>query len=493
MHPGLSMSLSPRRALVWSFAERYAGLVISIASAMALSRLLTPTQVGIYSLCAAFTAVAGILRDFGVSEYLIQEKELTRDKIRAAYGIAFLIAWTIGAAIFLVRNEVARFYAEPEVARVLAVLAVNFAILPISSPTFALLNREMAFRQLFFLQLTCNAAQAITSVTLAYLGFGVMSLAWGPIANVATQSIILMWLRRQESVVLPGLREWRQVLRFGTMYVASRSIEVLTRNFHEPVIAKTFGFAAVGLFSRAFGLIELFHLNIGAAVVRVATPAFAAEHRAGRSLAEPFARSTAIFVSVSWTFFGFVALMAEPIIHVMFGAQWVPSAPIAVVLALSAMPHGLFALAPQMLSATGHVARRLKVSLWFSPVHLLGVLIASRFSLPAVAAVWFVSNSVMLALYLRHLREVLGTSVAALFRPSASSAVVAAASVAAQAAIAELLRHWRAPELATIPLVFAFGAGAWFIVARMLRHPAHDEIMNAIVAWRQRVGHTAHL
>ena len=487
------MATSPRRALVWSFAERYAGLVISIASAMVLSRLLTPSQVGIYSLCAAFTAVAGILRDFGVSEYLIQEKELTRDKIRAAYGIAFLIAWAIGAAVFLARNEVAHFYAEPEVARVLAVLALNFVLLPISSPTFALLNRELAFRQLFFLELTCNAAHAITSVTLAYLGFGVMSLAWGPIASVTTQSIILTWLRRQDAVVLPGLREWRQVLRFGTMYVASRSIEVLTRNFHEPVIAKTFGFAAVGLFSRAFGLIELFQTNVGAAVVRVATPVFAAEHRAGRPLSELYARATAMFVSVSWPFFGFVALMAEPIIHVMFGAQWISSAPIAVVLALSALPQGLIALAPQMLSSTGHIARRLRVSLWFSPVHLVGVLIASRFSLLAVAAVWFISNSVMLALYLGHLRQVLGAKLGELFHRSGGSAVVAASSVASQALVAEVLRHWGVPELATIPAVFAVGAGTWFIVARMLRHPAHDEIMNALAAWRQRGGRAARL
>ena len=199
------MSLTPRGALVWSFAERYVGLVISIASTMLLSRLLTPAQVGIYSLCAAFTAVAGILRDFGVSEYLIQEKDLTHDKLRSAYGIAFLIAWSIGIGIFLGRHTVADFYGEPRVAEVLAVLAVNFAMLPISSPTFALLNRELAFRQIFGLQMACNAAQAVTSVTLAAIGHGVMSLAWGPIANVATQSIILIAMRPKECLTLPGL------------------------------------------------------------------------------------------------------------------------------------------------------------------------------------------------------------------------------------------------------------------------------------------------
>ena len=60
------MMLSPRRALVWSFAERYAS----------------------YSPCAAFGAVAGIARDFGVSEYLIEERELTRERLRSAFGIA---------------------------------------------------------------------------------------------------------------------------------------------------------------------------------------------------------------------------------------------------------------------------------------------------------------------------------------------------------------------------------------------------------------------
>ena len=63
-------------------AERYAGLLISIASMVVLARLLTPQQVGIYSMCAAFAAVAGILRDFGV-------RTRARDVARALAYAAF--------------------------------------------------------------------------------------------------------------------------------------------------------------------------------------------------------------------------------------------------------------------------------------------------------------------------------------------------------------------------------------------------------------------
>lgn len=481
------MTASPRRALLWSFAERYAGLLVAIASTMILSRLLTPAQVGVYSLCAAFTAVAGILRDFGMSEYLIQEKDLTRDKLRSAYGVAILIAWTMGGLIFLSRHAVANFYEEPLVADVLTVLTVHFFILPISSPTFALLNREMAFRQIFFLQITSNTSQAIVSVALAFAGYGVMSLAWGPIANVAVQAVVLMMMRPKECFTLPGLREARTVLRFGSMYVASRTIEVLTRNFHDPVIAKQFDFAAVGLFSRAFGLIDLFHMNVGAAVVRVATPAFAAQHRAGQSLSEPYARATAIFACVSWTFFGFVALMAEPIIRVMFGSQWVAAAPLAVALALATLPHGLFALAPQMLSATGHVGRRLRVSLIYSPIHIVLVLLAAHISLVAVASVWFISNALMLGMYFWHLRQVLNVRLASLLGPSLRSAAVAGSSVAVQAISMLLLRQWDAPALLAIPVVLACGVVAWVAAARAFSHPVYPEILNGVAAVRARI------
>ncbi len=480
------MATSTRKALAWSFAERYLGLLVSIGSTMLLSRLLTPEQVGIYSMCAAFTAVAGILRDFGVSEYLIQEKDLTHDKLRAAYGIAFGIAWSIGAVIFFSRHWVAGFYAEPRVADVLLVLTLHFLILPISSPSFALMNRELAFRQIFFLQLICNATQALTSVTLAYLGFGVMSLAWGPIANVGMQSLILLRLRPREVLTRPGFREVRTVLRFGSMFVTSRAIEVLSRNAHEPIIAKHYGFESVGLFSRAFGLVDMFYSNVGAAIVRVATPTFASEHRSGRSLAEPYARATAIFVCISWPVYGLMAILSEPVITLMFGPQWSAAAPIASALAISVMPTGLYVFAPQMLSATGHVASRLRVAMSFAPVHIVGVFIAAQHSLIAVAFVWMFSGLFMAWLYLGKLTQLLRVSRRTLMAPCLPSGVVALASIAAQWLAYKATVGLSMPAIASILVTSCAGAAGWLLAAKSLRSPAYEELCRLLAGLRSK-------
>ena len=51
---------------------------------LVLARLLTPAEVGIFSMTAVLIGIAHVFRDFGVSAYLLQEKDLTPEKIRSA-------------------------------------------------------------------------------------------------------------------------------------------------------------------------------------------------------------------------------------------------------------------------------------------------------------------------------------------------------------------------------------------------------------------------
>jgi O-antigen/teichoic acid export membrane protein len=286
---------------------------------------------------------------------------------------------------------------------------------------------------------------------------------------------------------MPGFKAARHVLGYGSMFVTSRVIETTARNAHELLIAKQFGFASVGLFSRAFGLIELFYTVVTSAVLRVASPAFANDHRSGIPLNHAFARGTAIFTSISYPFLGFVALMAGDIIHVLFGAQWDAAAPLARNLAIALIPSYLVGLAPNLLAATGNVDRRLKITLLFCPVHLAGVFIASFFSLKLVAAVWIVSNSVMLWLYVIHLREVLDTNVAGLFKPSLKSVYVALISVGVQAAVLLLCREAGLPMLLNLILVTLAGAVAWIFAIRITGHTVNEEIGHMLAHVRARL------
>lgn len=484
------MSNSPRRALLWSLAERYANFTVAFGSTLVLARLLTSAEVGIYSVCAAFAMMAALLRDFGVSEYLIQERELTRDKLRSAMGIALVTAWTIGAGVLLLRHVAARFFGEPRVADVLAVTAVHFLILPLSSPAFAMMNREMAFRPLFFVQTACTFTHAATSISLALAGFGPLALAWAPVASVAMQTLILAWLRPQETFVMPTFSAWRPVLQFGVKYMTSRTVENLAEFAHEPIIAKLYGFATLGLFSRALSMVDQFRKNVTDAFVRVATPTFAERHRQGLPVGDALLHATAIFTGLSWPFFSFVALASREILGVMFGSHWVDAAPLASILALAAIPTALWEFVPQMLSATGHVDRRLRIALWGSAIHITAVASAAFWGPAPMAAAFSVSALSVLVIAAFQLRASTGLPLAALGRVAWGSGLFAAACAAAAGLVLWAARSAGWPPLLNLLVSAAALVATWLGAGALLRHPAHGEVR---LLWRSVRGRAAAL
>ena len=107
------MSGSVRGALLFSFAERYALIVISLASNLLIARLLTPAEIGVYSVTLAVMSIGQALRDFGVASYLIQEKELTDDHVRTALGVTLVIGLSLALITLGAAPWVADFYREP--------------------------------------------------------------------------------------------------------------------------------------------------------------------------------------------------------------------------------------------------------------------------------------------------------------------------------------------------------------------------------------------
>jgi hypothetical protein len=81
---------SVRRALALSFAERYVLIAIFLFSNILVARLLNCEEIGIYSVSLAVIAVAQVLRDFGIGNFLIQEKELTEAHVRTAFSNSLL-------------------------------------------------------------------------------------------------------------------------------------------------------------------------------------------------------------------------------------------------------------------------------------------------------------------------------------------------------------------------------------------------------------------
>lgn len=476
-----------RKSLFWSFSERYLGLLIYLVTTMVLARILTPHEIGMYSLCVAFSGIASVLRDFGVSEYVIQEKNLDEEKLRSAHAVAFITAWSIGIVLFLLRDVIADYYKEPALVPVLSVACLNFFILPFASPSYALLHREMAFRQLFYIQTTTNLSYAAVGISLAWLDFGPIALAWASCLSILVQSLYVAAIKPRETFMLPRFRAVKGVLSYGTMFSSSRIIEAVGGNSQDLVIGRQFGFESLGLFSRAFSLIEMFTTYFSNTVSRVATPAFANSHREGECLATSYAHAVSIVSVIAIPFYLFMSLMAPDIIMVLFGPQWEQAAPIARALAAFGAITGLSNLALNVLTAAGQVKRRLQITMIVTPIHIMNIIIASMFSLQAITYAWLCTWVLTLFIYEYHLRQALSFGFIDLWKACRKSLLVAFTGLAIQVSLFLLINEFDAHSLVRLIIIGPLAVGTWVFLLKAFNHPLFAELLALYRSATQRL------
>jgi len=268
-----------RRALAMTAGEQYLRLAISFALIASVSRLLTPTEIGVAVIGTGVMAIVLGLREFATSDFLIQRQEVLRDDIRTSFTVLFLLTAGITAAMFVLAPWFGTFYGEEKLARFLRVAAVAGLIEALSLPITGSLRRDMAFGTLALINATSATVTAVATISLALAGFSYMSVAWAAVAGAATTTVLSFYFRPDLSILRPTFMSWRSVLAFGGYNGASHVIDRTYVALPQLVLGHMLPHSAVGLYNRASVVSDIPDKIILRSVFSVAFPALAAEIR----------------------------------------------------------------------------------------------------------------------------------------------------------------------------------------------------------------------
>ena len=473
--------MSTRRALSFSFLDRYSGLVLNIIASMILARLLTPAEIGVFSVTMVLLGFIRTFRDMGSGQYLVQEKELTTDRIRAAWTMQLGLGLLLALITLLASSPVAAFYKEPRMQAIMWVLALNFTINPFGSLTNAWLSREMRFDAIAIIRFTSTLAGTVTAIRFAWSGYGPICLALGSLANTAVVAGLSFYFRPHSFPWLPGLKEIRRVLSFGWMLTATSLLGATAGGSPEIFLGRLQGMANTGLFSRGQGLVSMFERLVMDAVGAVVLPFFSKQSRDGQELDRSFIQATSLVSAFGWSFLGCVAILAFPVIRVLYGTQWDGAVSLTRVLCLAvalALPARMCG-AP--LIAVGAMRTVLLLSLSNSVVQVICVFVGALMDLHAVG--WALVSSALIntTIYLRIAKPLVKFAWSDLRSALGKSGLVAFGSMAAPLAVS--LWYGFRPESTLLPLVLALpGAGIGFLAAACAaRHPLWWEIDRLVI------------
>jgi len=476
-----------RQSIAFSMVDKYLTQVLVIATTAIMARILTPAQTGLYLTANALVLLAENFRLFGVGIYIVQQPTVDRALLRSAFTVTLVISMGCSALIYFGAHAVSAFYGTPELEALFAVAALGFLVLPFSSPIIALLQRDLAFKALACINIAGGLVAALFTILLGKAGFGPVSYMWGTLAaNVVVVGLALM-VRPEFGIFRPSLATAPGLLSFGLwssmITVSNQAYELLPRL----AFGKILGFGDVGLYSRAIVISLLPDRVLSSALQPVVLPALAAHMRSGGSAREIYLRGVNLMSAVQWPALIMVALLADPIVHVLLGPQWTAAPPLVRIMALANM-----ALVPgfmtfPVLVAAGRIRDALYASVISLPPSFLIVVGAAFIGLQAVALSLLIVAPLQMAVAYLFIRRAIDLPLLALLREFRHGVILTIGTAFIPGLIVAL--NGSGFDLGWVQTIAAIvgGAAGWFVTLFLVEHPLMEELLQLRRALARRL------
>ena len=470
-----------KRSLGISFITQYAELVIQFVGVMLLARVITSEQVGIFSVAAFLMALLHVFRDFGVARYLIQVEVLTPEKIRSAFGVTIILAWSVALILYLSSGLLADLYHEPQIRSILMVMSLSFAITPIGSLVSSIMRRNMQLKRLAMVRVSSVVCHGLVAVSMAYMDYGAMALAWANFASIASFGIVAVLLRPAGTPLTPSFRDSREILAFGSISSLGSIASVAGANAPDVIIGKAISLAATGYFSRANGLVQIFKTLVGGAFVPLVLPYFSQLRRDNKPMIEPYKLAVVHLTGFAWPFFTFMAIIALPLVRLLYGDNWDASVAVVQVLCIASLVSTLSTFAGEVMIAYGHIVLVTRLHLIIQPVRVAAILLACPFGLVAVAASTVITEAIALVLTSRALRQTNGVSLMAVLAATYKSALLTAFTVIGPVALMLLWLDKNEHEWLQVLLGSLGALAGWLVGVFVTHHPIRQHLEQAQV------------
>lgn len=469
-----------RGALVTVFVSRYATQGINFAAMVLLAHLIPPAETGLFSVAASIVLLAQAVRDFGIAEFLMQERDLTSYKIRTAFGMTLILSWALGVLVFLSRHLIADFYNTPELGDLIVIVTGCFIVAPFSSTVMALLNREMAFGTLFRISLAATIVNQAVAIVLAFMGFGAAALTAGMLAANTTTAVVASLSLRSWDHVIPSLREWRALASFGAYISSANIVDQIGLRAPDLIIGRLIGYQALGLFNRANGIISLVANMVLTGAHTVATPVFSSAHRAGEDLHHAYLQIVALMSGVILPMLAMLAIVAHPLVSVLLGPTWTATAPLVPLLCLGFVPDALTPMVVSFMNATGRVSTTLRIALSLRCVQLVLVCALASFGIMWLAIGQGVLGGVTVVVNAHFLRQSIRIRFVELLHAIQRSSFVTLMSAVPPLVLVQLRADLSDPAWIVLGYAGLAGGIGWISGIVITAHPLRGELLGAM-------------
>jgi PST family polysaccharide transporter len=376
------------RTLRAGFAKAFAqglSFIIRLASLMVLARLLDPQDFGLVGMVTAITGMFVFFKDAGLSIVTVQRATITDEQISTLFWINILVGALLSLFSLAIAPVLASFYHEPRLFLVTAVSALGFLFNAFGVQHSALLQRKMSFTILSAIDVISLLVSITVGIGMAIGGYGYWALVGMAIVLPAASSVGL-WLTMPWIPGLPcrgvGIGS---MVRFGGMSTLNSFIVYIAFNFEKVLLGRFWGAEALGIYGRAYQLVNIPTENLNSAIGGVAISALSRLQDNPARFKSYFLSGYSLLISLTVPITIACALFADDIILLFLGPKWQDAVPIFRLLAPTILTFALVNPFGSLLISLGMVGRSLKIAFVLAPLMIAAYVLGLPYGPKGVA------------------------------------------------------------------------------------------------------------
>lgn len=352
---------SIRHGLVWSMASALTLRLGSLVLGIALARLLSPEEFGVYAVALTVQTILITLVDLGLTADLVRSPDPARRAPTVA-TLGLVVGIALSALMMTASGAIADIFRSPDAASVIMVMSGSMIASGAGVVPLASLQRTFDQKKLFAASALDFVVGTGITVALVVVGLGPMALAIGRVTAQLCATVAMFRLSRTKPKFGFDRDEAGPALRFGVPVAAANLLSWALINVDNVVIARLTDEAALGLYVLAFNIATWPMNAIGQAVRAVSLPAFSrlARDEAGDGFDgrhRPRDPGLAVGTAFSWAAGVpagvLLAALSVPLIHLLYGQKWEASAAVLAALGFFGSLRVLFDMMATYLLARG--------------------------------------------------------------------------------------------------------------------------------------------
>ena len=386
------------RNVGWMASAEIANRIIRLASTVVLARVFSPQD---YGLMAIIYTVSDFFQVFtlrgGVGSKIIQADE---QDVKTICNTAYWLSWITCGTLFVVQCFVVLFFPHffdtQNIALPLFFVALTYLAYPLYIINLTLIERENRFKDVAVCNMAVSFVSSVTTAILALLGIGIWSIVW----SLVLASPVWIFCTWKYQTWRPPLRfsleKWQEVLSFGSSLLISNLLNRVRANVDYLIVGKYLGVEALGIYYFAFNAGSGITISILNTFMSPMYPYICLVRNDYQQFKERYFSSLKKVTIILVSLILLQSSLAPLYVPIVFGEKWIPAIPVLILICLSVIPRIFAWSAYLLLNAIDKPQIALQISLVFTTIFILSLLIVVKAGIIWVATTVLICNFTLL-------------------------------------------------------------------------------------------------